>query len=1600
LHYQIFTVKSLPSSIGCITQFYFIKKYIGMSKMHFQIQAIPALCLAISFIGLLSHADPITKNFRCISSNCCDQHEWCGFWAGIGECETNKNWMNRNCQISCKKCDDTNTVVNSTTPALVNESAFTTKQNPASLQHTTQPTVAISITTVKKNSSVPKLKLRRGHDPLFCAEMLRLNGSERFQEMIRNEAIVVCLYNFFLNNCFCRNDSVQFFDAINRRLMSARDMMTNNQMMGCFREQESGDCSRNLCFHAMYRTLDGTCNNLRSPLVGAAGTAFNRILPAVYEDGIGTPISIRPGSRPSAREATRFLLSSPQLVTSGNSLFTTSAKHLCFQQIDVALLKQSTQDLDVFDHRVVYFSPDQVLYVELHLVDLSKLLSQHSLGAQSKREQVNENTAFLDGSAIYSSSLPDSLRLKDSKTGMMRFTFFNNHVMPPFNPHTCFGPNNCNANFDIGDNRASIFIALVGVHTVFLREHNRIAEQFLAMNPTWSVERVFQETRKLIGAMIQAITYKEWLPKILGIRYNSLMGNYTGYNPNVNPSIINEFTTAAMRFGHGMITEFYERVDEHGKFIPHAKLRFDQGVLKPAKLLFEGGIEPVIRGLLMMEVKKPQRVTTSVTENMFGSTDLASTNVQRGRDHGLASYNEYREFCGLKKARTFDELSDEILDPNLRNNLQQSYKHTDHIDLYVGGLIEEPVIDGLVGPTFACLIAEQFRRLRDGDRFFYQNPEIFRPDQLAEIEKVSMSKLLCENLKSFSKAPKDGFAIMRDADTVPCSSLPSRTRVMRREVLDFKWLHSAAYNPTDRVSKSFNIVLLNQSLRSHPIGLSERLNAEKVLQFKIVRTAKRIFQCCRFCSKDSSHLNINVGYKTAATAATSPMAVAFSVEILRNIGMSKMHFQIQAIPALCLAISFIGLLSHADPITKNFRCISSNCCDQHEWCGFWAGIGECETNKNWMNRNCQISCKKCDDTNTIVNSTTPTPVTESAKAKKVSQPSVSTTKKQTAAPPRQMLRRGHDPLFCAEMLRLNGSERFQEMARNGAIVVFEDATSRRLLSARDMVTNNQMMGCFREQDSSDCNRNLCFHAMYRTLDGTCNNLRNPLVGAAGTTFNRILPAVYEDGIGTPISTRPGSRPSAREATPLHNSSLFTTSVEHLCFQQIDVALLKQSTQDLDVFDHRVVYFSPDQVLYVELHLVDLSKLLSQHSLGAQSKREQVNENTAFLDGSAIYSSSLPDSLRLKDSKTGMMRFTFFNNHVMPPFNPHTCFGPNNCNANLDVGDNRGTLFLSLIGVHTVFLREHNRIAQQLLTLNPTWSAERIFQETRKIVGAIIQAITYKEYLPKILGIRYNSLMGNYTGYNPNVNPSIINEFTTAAMRFGHAMITEFYERADEHGKSVPNGKIRFDQGVLRPARLLFEGGIEPVMRGHLIMEVKRPQRVTTSVTENMFGSTDLASTNVQRGRDHGLPSYNKYREFCGLKKARTFDDLSNEILDPNLRNNLHQTYKQTDHIDLYVGGLLEDPVIDGLVGPTFACLIAEQFRRLRDGDRFFYQNPEIFRPDQLAEIEKVSMSKLLCDNMKGISKVPKDAFTVMKESEAVSCSSLPSMNLSKWSTQN
>ncbi|RCN31602.1 heme peroxidase, partial [Ancylostoma caninum] len=191
---------------------------------------------------------------------------------------------------------------------------------------------------------------------------------------------------------------------------------------------------------------------------------------------------------------------------------------------------------------------------------------------------------------------------------------------------------------------------------------------------------------------------------------------------------------------------------------------------------------------------------------------------------------------------------------------------------------------------------------------------------------------------------------------------------------------------------------------------------------------------------------------------------------------------------------------------------------------------------------------------------------------------------------------------------------------------------------------------------------------------------------------------------------------------------------------------------------------------------------------------------------------------------------------------------------------------------------------------------------------------------------------------------------------------EFYKRIDFSGDNITHGGFFFGDGVFKSSKILFEGGVDPIVRGFMNTPVKRPHRMTPAITEKMFGSTDLGSLNIQRGRDHAIPSYNTMRTFCGLPKAESFEDFSDMILDRNLRIGLSRNYNTTDDVDFYVGSMLEDPVLGGLVGTTLSCVIGEQFKRLRDGDRFYYENHGVFTPSQLAEIRKSSLSRVICDN--------------------------------------
>uniref|UniRef100_A0A1I7W4T7 Peroxidase mlt-7 n=1 Tax=Loa loa TaxID=7209 RepID=A0A1I7W4T7_LOALO len=503
-----------------------------------------------------------------------------------------------------------------------------------------------------------------------------------------------------------------------------------------------------------------------------------------------------------------------------------------------------------------------------------------------------------------------------------------------------------------------------------------------------------------------------------------------------------------------------------------------------------------------------------------------------------------------------------------------------------------------------------------------------------------------------------------------------------------------------------------------------------------------------------------------------------------------------------------------------------------------------------------------------------------------------------------------------------------------------DSSGRQPLTQEEVVRSNIAFGCVPRLDEAECQRSLCYNLYYRTLDGTCNNLFRPLRGAAFRPYNRLLFPEYDNKLSEPVVSR------------LILSSQKT--VQHREYN----ALLMQWGQYL-IHEMAKTTLVPS-ANFKSNRCIRVSRSSAICGSGKQKPRQQLNENTNFIDGSPIYGSSIGDLHKFRDGKTGFLKTVFFNGFRLLPFDTRTCRNAASCSAIFVAGDSRINLFIGLSSYHIILTREHNRLVSGLQKLNPHWSGNRLFMEARKIVGAEVQAITYREFLPKILGNAFETTVSQYRGYDPDVDPTLVNEFSSAAFRFGHGMI---------------------------------QGGIDPILRGMMILPVKRPQRLTKSITENMFGNTDLGSINIQRGRDHGLPSYTRFRQFCGLSRANTFDDFSREIMNPQIRAKLKEVYGTPDKVDLFVGGLVEDPVQKGFVGPTFACIIGPQFQRTRDGDRFYYENPGIFTRAQLMEIRKSSFSRLLCDNGDNISKVPREAFRI---GQITSCAEIPQIDLTKW----
>ena len=408
---------------------------------------------------------------------------------------------------------------------------------------------------------------------------------------------------------------------------------------------------------------------------------------------------------------------------------------------------------------------------------------------------------------------------------------------------------------------------------------------------------------------------------------------------------------------------------------------------------------------------------------------------------------------------------------------------------------------------------------------------------------------------------------------------------------------------------------------------------------------------------------------------------------------------------------------------------------------------------------------------------------------------------------------------------------------------------------------------------------------------------------------------------------------------------------------------------------------------------------SQFELGG---RQQINDITSFIDGSMIYGSDKIVSNKLREFKGGRL---LVGTSAPAGTKPTLPLDPSGCPGCFLAGDTRVNEQIGLITMHTIWLREHNRVANILSKNNSQWDDERLYQEARKIVGAEIQKIVYYEFLPAVMGQdNFNSLIGQYVAYNPLTNPTIPTEFSTAAFRFGHSLVRPSFTLVDRN--YVQTSDIPLGSAFVNPSLFALANGTDQILRGLLTSNARRTDEFLVGVlTNELFktspagsgwnvspGSpgTDLASLNIQRGRDHGLPPYSAVRNYCqkvyGMQKPTFANDLT-------LVRAL-QTYGSLETADLWPLGLAETPLSKSLLGPTFSCLFADTFKNLRDGDRFYFENPGVFSTAQLNEIKKSSMSKIICDNADDISTIEQNSFLVTNN--RVSCSQIAAPVFDVW----
>ncbi|MEO1713006.1 MAG: peroxidase family protein, partial [Bacteroidota bacterium] len=500
---------------------------------------------------------------------------------------------------------------------------------------------------------------------------------------------------------------------------------------------------------------------------------------------------------------------------------------------------------------------------------------------------------------------------------------------------------------------------------------------------------------------------------------------------------------------------------------------------------------------------------------------------------------------------------------------------------------------------------------------------------------------------------------------------------------------------------------------------------------------------------------------------------------------------------------------------------------------------------------------------------------------------------------------------------------------------------------------------------------------YRTIDGTNNNQQNPTWGAADTEMPRLVPPAYGDGIsalggiGWP-NPRVVSNTLFSQANPL----IDPMNLSDYCWafgQFIDHDITFVLDQTNGWLFIQVPAGDPDFDPWgIGQALIPMRRSAATPGTGldANNPRQHNNVITAFIDGSAVYGSDQVSADWLRSFTEGKMKVS--DGNLLPyntttgefdgPIDPDAPHMENPVGAEdrlFVAGDARANENLLLLTFHTLFVREHNRLCDSLVLVHPDWDDEQLYQHARKLVGGKIAAIVYEEWLPT-MGVD----IPEYASYDPAVDPRITNVFSAAAFRLGHTLLNENILRIDAEGEVVPGGNLDLKDAFFLPSQIQ-ETGLDPLCKGMGIqVQQSMDGKVVNAIRNFLFGppgagGLDLASINMARGRERGIPDFNTIRMALGLGAYTDFFDLTNDVV---LAGDMEDLYGSIDNCDAWTGFLIEERMPNALFGPTLMKVMEQQFADLRDGDRFYYENDSDLSPEEIATIKGTRMVDIVLNN--------------------------------------